>query len=129
MDAKAPQDPHLDHGIQDALFRGLLAVLNSGQDASEMLAAVQNFSLRHFEAEEHLMARHGYPDTPAHRAEHRRLLGEVQAMCTRDPADPALADVVAGVMAQMRTHIDEVDKRLADYLRAQEAGAHRGTSD
>ena len=121
MEGKDSRDPHLDHGIQDALFRGLLAVLDSGQDATEMLAAVENFSRRHVEAEEHLMENHGYPNIDEHRAEHHRLLDEVVAMCALGPADPGLPEAVARVMAGMRTHIDEVDGKLVAFLAAQES--------
>ncbi len=121
MDGKGSVDPHLDHGIQVALFRGLLAVLDCGQDATEMLAAVQNFATRHFEAEEHLMEGHGYPGLDAHRAEHQRLLGEVRGMGALGPSDGGLPDAVAAVMAQMRAHIDTVDRQLVDYLAAREA--------
>lgn len=110
-----------EHDIQDALFRGLLAVLDCEQDASEMLEAVHAFSLRHFETEESLMRRLAYPESAAHRSEHARLRQELSAMRALGAGNDSLADVAECVMSQVRRHVDCADRRLADYLAAHHA--------
>lgn len=105
-----------EHEIQDALFRGLLALLDSEQDATEMLEAVRAYSLKHFDTEESLMRRLAYPESAAHRVEHARLRQELSAMCALGADNDSLADVAECVMSQVRRHVDCADRRLAAYL-------------
>ena len=63
------------------LRRALVRGAHRGQ-ADELLSKLIEFSRLHFRSEEQLLAQHGFPGLAGHRAEHQRLLAQLQRPLT-----------------------------------------------
>lgn len=130
------------HGLEvgfgdiDVQHRRLVAMLNrlekavaqrgSGPVAHQVLDELTAYTAVHFDFEEHLMARHGlaeHPSAAVHRAEHRRLVDDVEAFRARLAAgDNRIDDEVLHFLRDwLAGHILGTDRHLAKALR--DAGA------
>jgi hemerythrin-like metal-binding protein len=108
-------DPQLDGDHQEMLTL-VHAVAKAAPEAARVpLAALEALSRRHFEAEEERMAEAGYYGVAAHRAEHRLLLEQLDALRAGGSiADPAAAGTLLSAM--LLRHIREVDRLFARFL-------------
>ncbi len=78
--------------VIDNDHRKLLNLINQFQTAvlyrtgrefeEEAMNELVDYTRTHFKREEELMQEHGYPDFDAHLAEHKKFIGEVEAMIT-----------------------------------------------
>lgn len=128
-------DPALETGQADidhqhrTLFahadRLIEAVQKGGGDAeiAYALRFLREYVREHFEAEEGLMRRNGYPELEVHAGLHeqfRHRLDEISAAYEREGGSAALLhDVEAMMRGWMSLHIGEKDRALAEYLRSQ----------
>lgn len=74
------------HGIlMDTMNELRLALVHgSGRDkVSDLLGQLVEFTRMHFSSEERVLEQHGFPGLSAHRAEHRRLLGQIEETAHR----------------------------------------------
>lgn len=83
---------------------------------------LRDYVRAHFDAEEELMRRHGFPDLAVHAGLHdslRRRLDDALTAFERDGASAALlADVEAMMRGWLSQHIGQKDRELVAYLRA-----------
>jgi hemerythrin-like metal-binding protein len=98
----------------------------SGADAvGEALDFLVSYTLRHFADEERLMTEHNYPDYEEHRKKHKnfqRTVSELAAQYKASGNAKELSGKVNSVIIRwLTTHITRYDRKLADYLRSQEA--------
>lgn len=72
----------------------------------------------HFESEQELMRRSGYPRSSAHEQAHARLIEELNAIKERHANGILLvdADVIASLKGWLMDHIRAMDHALARYL-------------
>jgi hemerythrin len=103
--------------LSEAVSRG-----RAGEEVAGALRFLVDYVLRHFEAEEALMRRHGYPEAEAHAEIHGRLsrrLGEVVAAFQGHGSTEALVGEVDAMMrGWVSIHIGEKDRAFAEFLRA-----------
>ena len=97
----------------------LSASLNRGDDPaaiSDKLAATFSCTQCHFEAEERLMAAHGFAEAAAHRESHARLLDDLRNFSVSyDTRDVSLT--TRFLQEWLLRHIDGADRTLAAALR------------
>jgi len=74
----------------------------------------------HFGGEQVLMAKHGYSDSPMHRAEHRAFVQRTQEFAKGYAAGKLLLsmDVMNYLKVWLTEHICKVDKRFGEFLNA-----------
>jgi len=113
--------------LMDAQHRGLVAHLNeladdlkAGRDRDTILStlrALVAYTEKHFAAEERLMDAHpGWPLDEQHRAEHRKLMADLQSLTlTIDVGSMTMT--IRFLHEWLVRHIDTTDKPLAAWLR------------
>jgi hemerythrin len=89
----------------------------------QVLGWLLSYTIEHFAAEEDLMVRSGYPAPAlnAHIGEHddlKRRVDELRKQCESGELTTALP-VVELVGEWMGTHIDQVDRQLAEHVRSE----------
>jgi len=86
---------------------------------SATLADLIAYTKRHFAAEENLMVKFGYPDTPRHKTEHTKLTADVMEFQKKFEARKST--VTLGLLQFLKNwlthHIGESDRKIAAYLR------------
>jgi hemerythrin len=120
--------PEIDAQHQELFRRAerLVAALRTG-DRSEvlpLLAYLQEYVVLHFEAEERLMKRVGYPGQEGHAAAHRAFREDFVAMVDdfkRSGPTALVALTIHNWLSDwLRKHIGGVDTELARFVRAGE---------
>lgn len=105
-----------EHQVLFGLMRALDALLADRGDPAELLAALNRYCREHFAGEEALMRECGYPESSAHRAEHRRLCGELAALAALAVEPASLRSAADSVAAALLRHTATRDRRLAVFL-------------
>jgi len=110
------------------------ALFQSARDLHEAVAAgtpdevvarvldhLVTYCRTHLEEEETHMDRLGFPDLPAHREEHRKLMAQVYGLLERHASGEAQVPLELAIFITrwLRTHIQEFDQRFADFSRQQ----------
>lgn len=117
--------------IVDEQHRSLFALFNElhdcvaqghcGEQVDEVISRLQEYVLFHFSSEEDLMSTSGYPGSEviSHLAAHRQLGERVDEIVShRDAGDLAAIQALTILMYEwLNEHIEQVDRRLADYLK------------
>jgi len=113
-------------GQHQELFRRvdqLLLALQRGSVAAEverMMAFVGDYVHQHFRQEEALMQRTGYPDRPAHAAEHLELIHTFVALKKQlgktGPTPEFGATLGAALVDWLKEHIATTDTALGTWL-------------
>ncbi|PGH55123.1 chemotaxis protein [Azospirillum palustre] len=99
----------------------------SAQALGEAVGRLLAYTALHFEQEERLMDRCGYPDARAHKAQHEALRARADELRRRLDAGDSVADeLLALVREWLFEHIQRADKRIGEHLAAQ-GGARGGT--
>jgi hemerythrin len=82
------------------------------------LAALADYTVYHFAAEEKVMIEHSYPNYAAHKAAHTNLLETVTDLNERikSGAPVMSAEVISFLANWLKSHIKEVDKAYSQYL-------------
>lgn len=107
------------------LINAINDILGSGQgiDAAwQTMDELVAYTQTHFTHEERLMACHGYPDAPAHSAEHRKLLEQIGNLIDKAKHYPSQvgANLVTAFLADWaELHIVHDDRKLGGFLAAQ----------
>jgi hemerythrin len=86
----------------------------------KLLGFLQDYVGTHFGAEEALMAKHHYPDTAAHKAEHVafvadfvKLRGDLES---QGPTAMLVIETQRRVVDWLLNHIGKVDRKLGGFL-------------
>ena len=80
---------------------------------SILVGELVRYAVFHFASEEALMAAYNYPGE-AHKAEHAKLLAQVQALCARKP--PQASSLRLFLYNCIVNHIELVDRELATFV-------------
>ena len=117
--------PRIDEDHRDLLaaMNRLHEAVTRGEDREELakvLTFLRDYTVSHFETEEGLMIRSGYPGTPGHVAAHAELVLKVGDFLSdfragRVELTEALLDFLETWLVE---HILGQDQELGDYLRA-----------
>jgi hemerythrin-like metal-binding protein len=103
------------------LINDLDAAMAEGRSKAMMGAIVgesANYTLTHLATEEHLFARLGYADAPAHAAEHKTFVDAVARFQEDvDAGKPALSIPIITFLSEwLTTHIMGTDKKYSAFL-------------
>jgi hemerythrin-like metal-binding protein len=103
--------------IANELHQAMLAG-KSREVLHEVFDGLVDYTVEHFAYEEQLFDHHAYPQSLAHKREHKDLVGQVEAFKQR----VASGDVVVGMETMkflkewISNHILKSDKQYSDYL-------------
>lgn len=104
-----------------ALINDFYLSVNRGLDSelrSTIFSRLREYADYHFKVEEALMAYHGYPESPAHIAEHRLFVNNVGRLEKTFAQDPLLAQQVLQYLKQwLEQHILVIDRQLAEHIK------------
>ena len=86
----------------------------------EILSDLTRYALEHFQEEEALLARHGYPDLEGQAEEHRAFVREVAAQCmgSFEPSGMVAGGLLTFLEGWWRHHILVTDMAYRDFLQA-----------
>ena len=122
------------NAVVDSEHQELIALINrlelagSGPDGigiAQALEELTDYVFVHFQMEEKLMRREAYPTDAlnAHIAEHRQLDSATQKLVAQyqDGALTTVEPIVTFLNEWLRHHIAQVDRAMAEYIRANHA--------
>jgi len=122
--------------VVDAEHRELIALIDKlefagngpeGTGVAEALEELTDYVFVHFQMEEKLMRREGYPAPAidAHVAEHRALDRSTQELVQRysDGGLTSAEPIVSFLYEWFQHHIQQVDRAMAEYIRAKHASS------
>ena len=105
------------------LVNELHAAIVAGTDAAivgKVLAGLSAYTLTHFEHEELILRRSGYPDVEYHEAEHQKLVAQLQGF--QQDFRAGNANVAKNLLVFLQKwligHILLVDRKYASHLKA-----------
>jgi hemerythrin len=121
-----------EHSVGDALMDSYHHIFFQGVEHIEEVAGEGNivatrervtfllvYANMHFEAEEALLAKVGYPELEDHRAQHqafRSRIQELQAQIEDDPSLSTLVEIARTAKGWWMRHILQEDMKYAEYL-------------
>lgn len=84
----------------------------------DLIFAIAQYSKSHFEREEFIMSRLHYSNAEAHKADHKRLIAEINALGNRlsNGTDSLTADVIKYLHGWFMDHIHEFDAELVNHM-------------
>ena len=122
------------NAVVDAEHRELIALIDKlelvgsgpdGRGIAEALDELTDYVFVHFQMEEKLMQREGYPAAAveAHVAEHRKLDRETKELVEQysDGTLTTVQPIVIFLYEWFQHHIAQVDRAMAEYIRANHA--------
>lgn len=124
-------DGSLKVGVElvDAQHQYLFEIINSMQgklargDAAnalvEGLDSMRTYARFHFEAEERLLGKHGYPELARHREAHQGFLAEVERLSGVERSNPNACQALGFLLSWLVGHIQSMDGRFAPFLAEQ----------
>jgi len=112
------------HGILMDTLNELRTQLTHGSDRrkmNEQLNRLVEFTGLHFDCEERLLERHGFPGLLEHRADHRKMLQMIRDAATRAEHGETeeLHRALGFVKSCYSEHVEGSDKKYGDWLNSQ----------
>ena len=109
------------HGILMDSLNELRVQATRGTNREQLhrqLERLVEFTGMHFDCEERLLERHGFPDVDAHRSEHRRMLHLIREAVDRASGGDAddLHSVLNVMRASFAEHVEGLDTRYGGWL-------------
>jgi diguanylate cyclase (GGDEF)-like protein/hemerythrin-like metal-binding protein/PAS domain S-box-containing protein len=111
------------HARMALLLNRVADAVKSGQErdrVTELLDELVAFTRHHFETEQRLMERHGYPEALAHAQEHRRLLADLLSIRTLADGGSRMR-TLQSLKEWLVSHIAHGDRELGESLIASAA--------
>jgi len=101
--------------LHDALKAG-----RSRQELGEILTFLRAYTVEHFQMEETFMLEKAYPELASHRALHQDLIRQVMDLEEKYAAGSMTLSIMTMHFLKdwLTHHIQEEDRRLAEFLRA-----------
>lgn len=83
-----------------------------------IIEGLVDYTMNHFIFEEELFQRHGYPETPEHKAEHDKFAGQALELLTQFEAGQSVGmETLEFLKSWLINHIMKVDRAYAPFLR------------
>ncbi len=111
---------------QHKVLLSFINELNTAMAAGEaniiignILRGLGQYTQQHFEYEEALFAKHGYPSTTSHKHEHKALLEQVSSLKMRFESDLSGSlglEIMQFLKNWLINHIQKSDREYADFL-------------
>jgi hemerythrin-like metal-binding protein len=122
--------PEYSVGIEsiDNQHRKLIGLINALQTAvdystgeefeRQALEELVDYTRTHFKYEEGLMEQNGYPDFEPHRAEHERMIAQVDEVMEayRQDQDNAMRNAITFLKGWLVNHINGTDQQYSKFL-------------
>lgn len=112
------------HGEAERLFGEIFRLIREGSDRHAVCDVVERLNrvlVDHFQAEEGAMGEAGYPDLPAHRAQHDEFLKYFNRLRQRAQCVGTASELDRHTLQYLHdwffNHLREADQRLASHLR------------
>lgn len=105
-----------EHQVQIRLMQALAAAVAGGEDPSETLFRLADYSRAHFLSEELLMRLYDYPDYDTHVHDHERMLEWLDELDTRKHDAAAMTHAAQELSAIFMRHIASCDSNLHDFM-------------
>jgi hemerythrin len=131
MDTEPRRGRRADRQQHKELFsriNALLEGMKSGQGPAEISKTMRflgDYVVLHFGTEEKEMAKHTYPASQSHKAEHEAFVRDLGALNKEDETQGANAYLTIQIQRRvcdwLVSHIGRVDKVLGAYLQSQAA--------
>jgi hemerythrin len=119
--------------LLEQVDRLMAAIGSAPTQVPHLLDFFGDYTVSHFETEERLMARSGYPEAAPHRAAHAGFVGAFERLrhdYDLDAVDEGSADLITDWLVEwLKAHILEMDRALGRWLVArgeQPAGPQAG---
>lgn len=115
-------DPRIDREHQELMtcffeFERVRRDRDGHDGAVKALHFLLHHVLTHFQSEEERMESVGYPDLPAHRAEHASLVNDVRGMVSLFHENFVSAEVVGRFLSErVLRHLQARDRRFAEWM-------------
>lgn len=111
---------HIDreHQVQLRLMQAVEANLAGGQDVSEGIEALADFSRAHFLSEELLMRQYEYADYDDHVLDHERMLDWLAELAQSPGERESRLHALIELKALFLRHIAGRDRQLHDFLKS-----------
>lgn len=108
-------------------YNQLIEAVEGGHDAAavaEVLERLKTYAVYHFDTEEGLMKKHGYPDVDEHQEAHQEYLEAIEEFDFKATVnDPAVGrDMVSFLTDWITRHIKTSDMEFAAFLAEGEKG-------
>lgn len=118
-----PEMDH-EHAVMFRLLNGLHLALREGKDRQEiqrLLTFLRYYTDQHFQTEDRLMLRSGFPGYAAHKAVHEQLTAQVLQLETQCRQNHPLLSLSAATFLKdwLAHHLSPEDGLLARHLQAQ----------
>lgn len=85
---------------------------------------LEDYAHTHFDVEEALMAKHGYPALQAHQESHAQFYAKVEDLSNKIASGETVGlELLRFISDWLTFHIAMVDRQYADYIRHQEEAA------
>ncbi|MDR3334368.1 MAG: hemerythrin family protein [Treponema sp.] len=98
------------------------------EDLSKSLDFLANYTIKHFFDEQRLQQKYNYPDFENHKKYHEALKAEVmdfsRQLIMKGPSEELINKVCSTIGNWLVNHIQIQDKKLAAYIKQQDAVAH-----
>lgn len=120
------------HQVLFRLIDQLAKAIQNDTSESELeiiFSRLHEYTRSHFATEEKLMAEHGYPADQAHHVSHRALEQSLATLIERAGGGEPLVSLQAmNFLRQwLYHHIGDVDRQLAEFLKAHSSNTRRTT--
>jgi len=114
----------------DEQHEGLVSILNSLHDSmlkgdsnselGKLLEKLVDYTVVHFQTEEELFDKYGFPETAKHKAEHKVLAGQASKFLDDHKAGKTVvsADLMNFLKDWLKNHIIASDKKYGPFLNA-----------
>lgn len=122
MDADHDHQARTVQAIENAIRRG-----GEAETIRSLLLGLLDDTRVHFEAEQELMQRSGYPGYEAHKAAHDRLLQDLRRIETRHREGGVTESSVAELKQWLAEHIRVMDQALGHFLGPDAAAEPQGS--
>ncbi|QEM67823.1 bacteriohemerythrin [Geobacter sp. FeAm09] len=119
--------PEIDNQHKELLsrFNKLLNACRQGKEKRELvrlLAFLDEYAVRHFQAEEIILMRCNYPEYAEHKKEHDRFADKLKALKVEITLDGVATRHVIEtnklVFAWWKDHVAKVDQKMGKYLKS-----------
>jgi hemerythrin len=108
-------------GLVDILNRLFVAVAKQEGDKAIVgtLDSLMSYTEQHFALEESLMQKVGYADFEAHKAEHTKLIGQLDQFCKKHSLEekPIYFEMLSFLKIWLKEHILGVDRKYRTALK------------
>jgi hemerythrin len=105
-----------EHMVQARLMQAVSLALTRGEDLSETMTQLSDYSRAHFLSEEVLMRLYSYSNYLAHQQDHERMVEWLDELLAKKGEQVAMAHAIQELTAIFLRHIGSHDVYLHDFL-------------